>query len=130
MSQDATSEEKRALWRAMIAARPPAVRFSNESRISFSEIDRSLDHIELMMCLMEAHPLLPFESCTFGSDLLDFRRGIAYEMLLRQLAHTRSLVANTNIRNRPGMGTAIRCMLEMYAFSKYLLEKNRIEDRA
>ena len=81
------------------------------------------------MCLMEAHPLLPFESCTFGSDLLDFRRGVAYEILLRQLAHTRSLVANTNIKNRPGMGTAIRCMLEMYAFSKYLLEKNRIEDR-
>ncbi len=130
MFDDTASEEKRAFWRTMISARPPAVRFSSESRVLFSKIDRSLDHIELMMCLMEAHPLLPFEGCTFGSDLLDFRRGIAYEMVLRQLAHTRSLVANTNIRNRPGIGTAIRCMLEMYAFSTFLLEKNRIEDRA
>lgn len=127
---DDVAEEKRALWGKMVAARPPAVRFSKESRISFSKIDRSLDHIELMMCLMEAHPLLPFEGCTFGSDLLDFRRGIAYEMVLRQLAHTRSLVANANIKNRPGMGTAVRCMLEMHAFSQFLLDKSRIEDRA
>jgi|GEM_PF-6030908 len=128
MSQDATSEEKRAFWLKFIAARPPVVRFSNDSRAVFSEVDRSLDHIEFMMSMMEAHPLFPFEGCSFGSDLLDFRRGLAYEMVLRELAHTRSLVANANIRNRPGMGTAVRCMLEMHAFSEYVLNGNRLED--
>jgi hypothetical protein len=128
MSQDAASEEKRAFWLQFIAARPPVVRFSNDSRAVFSEVDRSLDHIEYMMSCMEAHPLFPLEGCSFGSDLLDFRRGLAYEMVLRQLAHTRSLVANTNIRNRPGMGTALRCMLEMHAFSEYVLNGNRLED--
>lgn len=124
-----TSEEKLAARLAFVKERPPRVRFTTGTREAFGEDVGSLDHVEFMMSLMEAHPLIPFESITFGSDVLDFRRGLAYEIVLRQLAHTRSLVENTNGRNRPGLGAALRCMLEMHAFSEYLLGENRIEDR-
>jgi len=102
------------------------VRFSEDSRQVFPS--HILDHIEFMMSLLEGHPVFPFEFYSFGSELLDYRRGLAYEMVFRQLDHVRSLVVNTNIRNRPGMGTALRCMLEIYAFAQYLLTDNRLED--
>lgn len=123
-----SSEEKQAVWKKLIETRPPQVRFADGIRTGFGKETRILDHIEFMMSLMEAHPLIPFE-ITFGSDLLDFRRGVAYEIVLRQLAHTRSLVANTNIKNRPGVGTALRCMLEILAFSEYIHREKVIDDR-
>jgi hypothetical protein len=123
-----SSEEKYAIWKAFTDARPPRIHFSHELRKAFESESRLLDHIEYMMSLMEGHPLIPFK-LTFGSDLLDFRRGLAYEIVLRQLAHTRSLVANTNIKNRPGVGTALRCMLEMVAFAEYILVENVIDNR-
>jgi hypothetical protein len=122
-----TSEEKYAVWAAFVESRPPQVRFASNIRANFGAETRLLDHVEYMMSLMEAHPLIPF-GFTFGSDLFDLRRGLAYEIVLRQLAHTRSLVANINIKNRPGVGTAVRCMLEMFAFAEYILDEKRIED--
>ncbi len=128
MPRKMVPDEQRRVWVNHMAQHPPHVRFSSDSRTAFAEIDQCLDHIEFMMSLLEAHPLIPFERYTFGSDLLDFRRGVAYEIVLRQLAHTRSLVANVNIGNRTGIGTALRCMLEMHAFSEYLLDEDRLGD--
>jgi hypothetical protein len=124
----ASSEETQAVWKTFTDSRPPKVHFSDELRKEFGTDARLLDHIELMMSLMEGHPLVPF-NITFGSDLLDFRRALAYEIVLRQIAHTRSLVVNTNIRNRPGVGTSLRCILEMFAFSEYILSNKVIADR-
>jgi hypothetical protein len=123
---DASAEKIRAFRIKYLAEKPPMVRFSEDSRQAFQS--HFLDHIEFMMSLLEGHPVFPFESYSFGSELLDYRRGLAYEVVFRQLGHVRSLVVNTNIRNRPAMGTALRCMLEIYAFARYLLTDNRLED--
>src|SRR6185437_4527513 len=122
-------DDKRAFRARFLEERPPHVRFSPEIREAFADELGPLEHLEFMMSVMEAHPFWPFEEITFGSDVLDFRQGLAYEIVLRQLAQTRSLTVNTNARNRPGMGTALRCMLEMYAFSEYVTAKERIGDR-
>jgi hypothetical protein len=121
-------EEGRMFRKEFTASRPPKVQFASDLKAEFGSEVGPLEHIEFMMSLMEAHPFIPFD-ITFGSDVLDFRRALAYEITLRQLAHTRSLVANTNIRNRPGVGSALRCMLEMYAFSEYILTEKVIGDR-
>src|SRR5947209_6665586 len=123
-----SSEEKYAIWKAFTDARPPKVHFSKELRKEFGVESRLLDHIEYIMSLMETNPLILI-NFTFGSDLLDFRRGLAYEIALRQLAHTRSLVANSNIGNRPGGGAALRCMLEMVAFAEYILTDTVVDNR-
>jgi hypothetical protein len=97
-------QEKHDFWLKAIATNPPRVRFSHEIRTGLPENQRSFDHVVFMMFSLENHPLIPFAKYTFGSDLLDFRRGVAYEVVLRLLAHVRSFVANVNIRNRPGAG--------------------------
>ncbi len=123
------NQEKWDFWRRAIDAKPPRVRFATEIRDALVGREHIFDHIEFMMFSLEHHPLIPFEKYTFGSDLLDFRRAVAYEIVLRLLAHARSFVANVNIRNRPGAGTALRCMLDMFALMKYLAADNRLQDR-
>src|SRR5947209_17101440 len=90
--------------------------------------ESSLEHFEYMMALMELHPIIPFEECSFGSDLLDDRRALGYHIIQRQLGHSRSLVVNANIRNRVGVGVSLRSMLEMYAFARFFQEENRLEN--
>src|SRR5437016_545057 len=124
------TSERSAVRKAFLREHPPRIRFSEGVRNELAIHSASLDHVELMMSLMEGHPLIPFEEFTFGSDVLDFRRGLAYEIVARQLAHVRSLVANVNISNQPGVGAALRCMLEMHAFLEYLLAENRLQDRS
>jgi hypothetical protein len=115
-----TDEEKHQFWVGVVTDNPPQVRFSGELRQAMTVRPRSLDHIESMMFLMEHHPFLPLKECTFGSELLDVRRALAYDVVLRQLAHTRSVVSNANIRNRPGVGAAARCVLEVYALARFV----------
>ncbi len=115
-----TDEERHRSWRGIVDHNPPQVRFSGELRQVITERPQTLDHIEWMMFLMEHHPFLPFEECTFGSELLDVRRALAYDIVLRQLSHTRSVVLNANIRNRPGVGAATRCVLEVYALARFV----------
>ncbi len=128
MSDKVSPEEGKVFRNKFLATLPPRIRFSEPVRKEFSDDVRATDHIEFMMSTMENYPIYPLHEVTSGSDALDFRRALAYEMVRRQLAHTRSLVVNTNIRNRPGMGTAVRCMLEMHVFAEYLLKDNRLED--
>ena len=125
----ANQDEKRTVWATTIANNPPRVRFSEEIRSKLAERSVTFDHIEFMMFTLEHHPLIPFEEYSFGSDLLDFRRGVAYEIALRLLAHVRSFVANMNIRYRPGAGAALRCMLDIYALLAYLSVDKRLEDK-
>ncbi|HZW92579.1 MAG TPA: hypothetical protein VFF64_06370 [Candidatus Eremiobacteraceae bacterium] len=111
-----------------LRAHPPRVRFAADIREGNRADPSKVDHFEFMMALMEAHPIIPLEVCTFGSDLLDARRALAYQIIIRQLGHTRSLVANANIRNRVGVGTSLRCMLEMYAFAQFFNQPDRLSD--
>jgi hypothetical protein len=120
--------EKDAFRKKALEAQPPLVRFTDQIRESLGQRASACDHIEFMMWLLESHPLIPFEKYSFGSDLLDFRRALAYEILLRILAHVRSLVANVNIVNRPGAGAAVRCILDMNALLTFLDTENRMND--
>jgi hypothetical protein len=118
------------IHKAFIAEHPPRVRFSKEIRDAAGvDQERSLNYLEFMTSLMELHPMVPFELCSFGSDLLDARRSLAYHIVIRQLSHTRSLIANVNIRNRAGVGTSLRCMLEVNAFTNFLSDNQRLNDR-
>lgn len=82
---------------------------------------RRLKLAQGMMILFECHPFLPFtKKFSYGSDLLNYRKAIAYEVILRLLGHCRSLVANTNIYNHIGTGVSLRCMLELYSFLVFL----------
>jgi hypothetical protein len=126
---NAEQQEKQTVWSQAIAANPPRVRFSEDLRDGLATKAKSFDHIEFMMFTLEHHPLIPFDKYSFGSDLLDFRRGVAYEIVLRLLAHVRNFVANINVRNRPGAGAALRCMLDIYALLVYLSAENRLQDK-
>ena len=107
----------------------PRIGFSPEIRTALSDSTDRLDYFEAMTILLECHPLLPFnEKFSFGSELLDYRRALAYEIIIRLLGHCRSLVANTNILNHIGTGVALRCMLEIYAFLIYLRNNNYAND--
>jgi hypothetical protein len=105
------------------------VRFSKEIRDAVgADQERDLDYLEFMTSLMELHPMVPFELCSFGSKLLDARRSLAYHILIRQLSHARSFIVNVNIRNRAGIGTSLRCMLEMIAFTDFFSDNQRLND--
>ncbi len=127
---EANDQEKREAWRAAVAAQPPRVRFDQELRASLASREGSFEHFEFLMHMLELHPLIPFAEYTFGSELLNFRRAVAYEVVLRLLAHARSFVANFNIRNRPGCGSAIRGMLDIFAFMTYLRSEGLLNDAA
>jgi hypothetical protein len=129
MNEEASSpEEKSRFRREFLQAQPPRIRFSSAIREAKQAEAGRIDHFEFLMALMEAHPMIPFESCSFGSDLLDVRRALAYQIVLRQLGHARSLVVNANIRNRTGVGVSLRCMLEMYAFAHFFHQENRLNN--
>jgi hypothetical protein len=123
------SAGKEQAHKEFIAKRPPRVRFAKEIRDAAGEDEeRRLNYLEFMTSLMEMHPMVPFELCSFGSNLLDARRSLAYHVMIRQLSHTRSFIANVNIRNRTGMGTSLRCMLEMIAFTDFFSDNKRLND--
>jgi hypothetical protein len=123
-----SQEERERVQKEFLQAFPPRVRFDSSLRTVELGKTRSLEHFEYMMALMEMHPTIPFEECSFGSDLLDDRRALAYHIFQRQLGHSRSLVVNANIRNRIGVGAAIRCMLEMYAFVQFFNQVDRLSN--
>jgi hypothetical protein len=91
-----------------VRAHPPLVRFAPSVRDEASADASVVNHFEFMMALIEVHPIIPLEVCSFGSDLLDARRALAYHIMIRQLGHARSLVVNANIRNRVGVGASLR----------------------
>lgn len=99
----------------------PRLRFSRKVRSALTEEADSLDYFEAMTILLEKHPFFPFKKeLTFGKEINDYRRALAYEIIIRALGHCRSLVANANAFNHIGTGVALRCMLELYAFLIYL----------
>ena len=102
-------------WRKQIEKCPSRIAFSQDARLALLDLDGTFDHIEFLMIWLENHPLIPLHQYTFGSHLLDTRRAVAYEVVLRVRAHLRSLVVNVNIRNKPGIGTALRCLLDIHA---------------
>jgi len=107
----------------------PQIRFSTEIRTALADSIDRLDYFEAMTILLEYHPLLPFnEDFSFCSDVLDYRRALAYEIIIRLLGHCRSLIANANVFNHIGTAVALRCMLELYAFLIYLKNSNYIND--
>jgi hypothetical protein len=112
----------------LLQMHPPKVRFDVSIRDEQIDGKSAVDHFEYMMVLMELHPVIPMEECSFGSDLLDDRRALAYHIIQRQLGHCRSLVVNANIRNRVGIGLALRSMLEMYAFARFFQKEDRLQD--
>jgi hypothetical protein len=124
----ADREQKIRFWQEFIRTHPPRFRFASDVRNAAAAGDHTIDHFEFMLAIMEAHPIVPFEACSFGSDLLDARRALAYQMVIRQVGHARSLIANANIRNRVGVGTSLRCMLEMYAFAHFFAQEDRLKD--
>src|SRR5712671_3834067 len=109
-------------------AHPPRFKFASDLRGPSQSNEATLDHFEFMVALMEAHPIIPFEACSFGSDLLDARRALAYHVIIRQVSHARSVIVNANIRNRVGLGVSLRCMLEIYAFVQFFAKENRLND--
>ncbi|MBI1729179.1 hypothetical protein HY229_08630 [Candidatus Acetothermia bacterium] len=95
----------------------PLISYSSEIKAFLSAISEDLEDTEQMMILLEAHPMLPFgKGYSFGADLLDLRRALVYECILRILGHTRSLISNVNIRNHIGTATSVRCLLEIVFF--------------
>lgn len=103
----------------------PVVSFSPNVRALIKE-NSTLDHFEGMMTLLECHPINA--STSLKSDELDFRMYLSYEVLLRQLGHARSIVANANALNHIGTSVSVRCMVELYAFVTYLLENGSLKD--
>jgi hypothetical protein len=128
MTQTVDNQEKFEVWKKLLQAHSPKVRFDDSLRSAEIGNKSMLDYFEFMMAAMELHPIIPFEECSLGSDLLDDRRALAYQVIQRQLGHSRSLVVNANIRNRAGVGTSLRAMLEMYAFARFFQEENRLEN--
>jgi hypothetical protein len=129
MTDSANPDEKLRFRQEFLRNYPPRIRFAPELRLGQSPAElATLDHFEFMVAVMQAHPIFFFEECSFGSDLLDARRALAYHIIVRQLGHARSLIVNANIRNRVGVGTALRCMLEIYAFAKFFDSTERLND--
>jgi hypothetical protein len=124
----ANEAEKHAHWKEQIEKCPPRIAFTQEMRSALPTLDGIFDHIEFLMIWLENHSLIPLSQYTFGSDLLDTRRAVAYEVVIRVLAHLRSFVVNANIRNKPGTGAALRCMLDVYALIEYLQGDGRLQD--
>jgi hypothetical protein len=128
---DGINEEtrrNRRFQQEFLRAHPPLIRFAPSVRDGASADAGAVDHFEFMMALIEVHPIIPLEVCSFGSDLLDARRALAYHIMIRQLGHARSLVVNANIKNRVGIGVSLRCMLEMYAFAQFFSQPDRLND--
>jgi hypothetical protein len=112
------------------SAELPQVKFSSEVRGKLLDNKDKIDYFEAMMIMMEVHPFFPLNrEFSFGSDVLDLRRALTYEVILRQLGHSRSLVANTNFFNHIGTAVALRCMLELYAYLVFLHETKSKEDQ-
>lgn len=97
----------------------PRVRFSRDICLKAKELER-LEYFEAMTTLLECHPILA--ELNLGSDQLNLRKSLTYEILLRILGHLRSIVANANIYNHIGTAVAVRCLIEMYGFVIYLIE--------
>lgn len=104
----------------------PVVKFKPTVRKEITNKNR-LEHFEGMVTVLECHPVIP--EFNFNSDLLKFRQLLTYEILIRQLGHIRSFVANCNIYNQVGTAVSIRCMLEIYAFAAFLKKSGKIDDR-
>lgn len=102
----------------------PRVRFSSDIIDKFPDYSDRLYHFEAMTIFLECHPFFPFnDEFSFG-EILDYRRALAYEVIIRLLGHCRSFIANTNIYNHIGTAVALRCMLELNAFLIYLKDHN------
>ncbi|MCK5100527.1 MAG: hypothetical protein KAR45_20625, partial [Desulfobacteraceae bacterium] len=102
----------------------PTIKFSNSLKKYSKKARDTIEHFEAMLTLLEAHPFLPVnESFSLGSQSLNDRKTLAYEVIIRQIGHSRSLIANANIFNHIGMSVALRCMIELYAFVKFLHDK-------
>jgi hypothetical protein len=121
-------EKKWRIGQEFIREHPPRIRFAADIHEATDCDGKTLDNFEFMTAMMEAHPIFPFEHCSFGSDLLDARRALAYHIIIRQLGHARSLIANVNIRNRVGIGVSLRCMLEMNAFAEFFCQRENLND--
>jgi hypothetical protein len=108
----------------------PRVRFSVDFRNGFSGNKDLLDEFEGITILLENHPFHPFgREFSSGSDVLDYRRALSYDVIIRLLGHCRSLIANANEFNQIGTGVAVRCILELYAFLHYVKEHCLNEER-
>lgn len=112
--------------RSNSAFETPVVKFNPAITKKITNKDR-LEYLESMVTVLECHPVIP--EFKFNSDLLKFRQFLTYEILIRQLGHIRSFVANCNIYNHVGTAVAIRCMLEIYAFTSYLKKSGKIDER-
>lgn len=129
MEQGSSPQDEATVFqKSLVKKNPPKIRFDDALHAQAATTHSSLDHFEFMMVMMELHPVVPFEDCSYGSDLLDNRRALSYQIFQRQLGHCRSLVANANIRNRVGVGVSLRAMLEMYAFANFFHDKDRLQD--
>jgi hypothetical protein len=106
----------------------PRVRFSADIRGKLVDYSDRLDYFEGMTILLETHPFFPFGNKFSLGDILDYRRALAYEIIIRFLGHCRSLIANSNTFNHIGTAVALRCMLELYAFLIYLKHNNYKDD--
>lgn len=106
----------------------PRVRFSPDIRDKLIDYSDRLDYFEAMTILLEYHPFLPFDDKFSLGDILDYRRALAYEVIIRLLGHCRTLIANSNIFNHIGTAVALRCVLELYAFLIYLKDNNYKDD--
>jgi hypothetical protein len=99
----------------------PTIKFTNDLRGKLNQAVEALDHYEGMLTLLEGHPFLSLaDGFCLGSDMLNYRLLLVYEIILRQIGHSRSIIANANIYNHVGMSVSLRCMLELYAFVVYL----------
>ena len=99
----------------------PSVKFDKKLYSVKSKYSKALKHFEGMLTMLEGYPFLPFkEEIYTGCDEIYSRLFLTYEIIFRLIGHCRSVVANANINNHIGISVAIRCILEIYAFSAYL----------
>lgn len=104
------------------------VKFNDDLRAAIKGDQHMLNRFEFFTAVLELHPTFDFEHISFGSELLDARRALAYHIVARQLGHARSLIANANIKNRVGTGASLRCMLEMTAFAEFFGAPQTVND--
>ena len=123
MNENFTESVKKA--RKVCGFNSPVVSFSSGLREKIIDQDK-VEYLEGMLTLLECHPMLA--SMSLKNDTLDYRKYLAYEIILRQIGHTRSLVANSNCFNHIGTAVALRCMIELYAFTSYLVETDTLKD--
>jgi len=96
------------------------VRFVEQLRTFSEKARKDINYIEEMYLLIINHPFFPW---SYNSDLFDFRKELSYEIIYRLNGYIKSFIANANLFNQIGTGISIRCISELYAFSKYIIEK-------